>query len=64
MSLKLLTQKYTYKDEVFSVKPIEGYDEVVKIHSVFFSKPKKNKRSVLRLLMKWAIKEYIKTYTK
>lgn len=64
MSLNLLTEKYTYTNEVLSVKPMDGYDEVIKIHSIFFSKPKKKRRSVLRLLMKWAISEYIKTYKK
>jgi len=62
MSMKLLTQKFTHKDNILSVKPVEGYDEVIKIHSIFFSKQNKNKRGVLRLLMKWAITEYIKTY--
>jgi hypothetical protein len=35
-------------------------EEVIKIHHVFFKKPYKNQRAVLRLLIWWSIKHYFK----
>jgi hypothetical protein len=34
--------------------------EVIKIHSVFFKKPCRKQRAVLRLLISWAVKHYFK----
>jgi hypothetical protein len=37
-----------------------NYEEVIRIHSIFFSKTYKKQKSTLRLLIWWAIKHYFK----
>jgi hypothetical protein len=38
--------------------------EVAKIHHTFFFEPKRKQRAVLRLLIWWALKQYVKTIKK
>jgi hypothetical protein len=38
----------------------EPMDEVVRINSLFFNKPYKNQRAVLRLMIWWSVKHYFK----
>jgi hypothetical protein len=38
--------------------------EVARIHHTFFFEPKRKQRAVLRLLIWWSIKHYIKTIIK
>lgn len=42
----------------------EPMEEVIRIHYKFFNKPIKKQRAVLRILIWWSIKYYIKTLFK
>lgn len=42
----------------------EPMEEVIRIHALFFKKPLKKQRAVLRLLIWWSIKYYFKTLFK
>lgn len=38
----------------------KSMDEVIRIHRIFFEKPPKKQKAVLKLLISWAIKHYFK----
>ena len=61
--MKLQTwSKITNSGEFLTKQTIseEPLEEVVTIHAAFFKKPARKQRFVLRILIWWAIKHYLK----
>ena len=37
---------------------------VFKVYAVFYTKPRKQRRKVLNIMLKWCLKEYLNTFKK
>lgn len=39
-------------------------ETVFKVYAIFYTKPRKQRRKVLNLMLKWCFKEYLNTFKK
>lgn len=49
------------RNDYNSIPKIENVEEVFRVNQIYFSKPSKNKRKVLLVLIWWSVKQYFKT---